>query len=167
MPEKDSHCSYCGQPFAPDQPWPRHCAACGQVTYRNPTPVAVVLLPVDSGLVVIRRGSGNERGVGQLGLPGGYLDYNETWQAGAARELFEETGLTIEPEELREVRVLSGGHATVLIFGLARPRALAELPPFQPNSEATERLIISRPVPLTFDTHTLVVREYFEGRFTS
>jgi ADP-ribose pyrophosphatase YjhB (NUDIX family) len=166
MPEKNSHCSYCGQPFAPDQPWPRRCAACGQVTYRNPTPVAVVLLPVDGGLVVIRRGSGNERGVGQLSLPGGFIDYNETWQAGAARELFEETGVTIGSEELQEVRVLSGGHATVLIFGLARPRTLAALPPFQLNSEATERLIIHHPVALAFDTHTQVVREYFEGRFT-
>ena len=58
----------------------------GNTTYRNPTPVAVVLVPVDDGLLVIRRGAGNERGVGQLGLPGGYIDFaDENWQAGAAR----------------------------------------------------------------------------------
>lgn len=165
MPEKNSHCSYCGNPFAPDQPWPRQCARCGQVTYRNPTPVAVVLLPVDDGLLVIRRGSGNERGVGELGLPGGFIDYGERWQEGAARELFEETGVVIDPDELREVRVMNGGTATVLVFGLAQPRTRSDLPPFQPSSEATERLVITKPQTLAFDTHTQVAREYFEGRF--
>lgn len=166
MPEKNSHCSYCGHPYTPGQSWPRHCQSCGQVTYRNPTPVAVVLLPVDEGLLVIRRGAGNERGIGQLGLPGGYIDFDdENWQTGAARELFEETGLKIDPAEIREVRVFSGGHATVLIFGLAQPRTLADLPPFQSSSEATERLIITRPERMAFDTHSQVVREYFEGRY--
>lgn len=167
MGEKNSHCSYCGHAFEADQGWPRHCQNCHKTTYRNPTPVAVVLLPVDNGLLVIRRGAGNERGVGQLGLPGGYLDYNETWQQGAARELFEETGMVIDPAEVREVRVLNGSTGTVLIFCLARPRTQADLPAFEVNSEATERLVITEPVPMAFDTHAQVVREYFEGRYNS
>src|SRR3954467_1020697 len=115
MGEKNSHCSYCGHAFDPDQAWPRHCHNCGKTTYRTPTPVAVVLLPVDNGLLVIRRGAGNERGIGQLGLPGGYMDYNETWQEAAARELFEETGMVIDPDEVREVRVMNGSAGTVLV----------------------------------------------------
>lgn len=166
MAEKNSHCSYCGNAFEPDQSWPRRCANCGNITYRNPIPVAVVLLPVDEGLLVIRRGAGNENGVGLLGLPGGYIDYaDENWQAGAARELWEETGVKIDPAEVREVRVFSGGHGTVLIFGLAKPHTLSDLPPFETSSEAAERLVITGPEPMAFDTHTQVVREYFEGRY--
>src|SRR5690606_33625987 len=56
MYQKDSHCSYCGRPFRPDAPWPRICTHCGRTTYRNPLPVAVVLLPIDDeGLLVVRR----------------------------------------------------------------------------------------------------------------
>src|SRR4029078_3947855 len=41
-----SYCSYCGSAFAAEQPWPRECAACGNITYRNPLPVAVAVVPV-------------------------------------------------------------------------------------------------------------------------
>ncbi|MBI1877066.1 MAG: hypothetical protein HYR94_02315 [Chloroflexi bacterium] len=69
--QKNSHCSYCGSPFAESQPWPRACVRCGNVTFRNPAPVAVVLLPVEDGLLVIRRGIEPQRG--QLALPGGFI----------------------------------------------------------------------------------------------
>lgn len=166
MVERNSHCSFCGNAFAPGQPWPRVCANCKNISYHNPVPVAVTLVPVDDGLLVVRRGAGNEAGVGLLGLPGGYIDYDDAnWQAAAAREVWEETGLRIDPAEVHEVRVFSGGRGTVLIFCLAKPRATADLPPFKANSEATERLVITRPEPMAFDTHSQVVREYFEGRY--
>src|SRR3954453_10021578 len=49
MPRKDAHCSHCGHAFVADAGWPRTCAGCGTVSYRNPTPVAVVIQPVDDG----------------------------------------------------------------------------------------------------------------------
>ncbi len=86
MAERHSHCSWCGSPFASDQPWPRLCRACGHTSYLNPLPVAVVLLPVGAGLVVIRRNTEPRKGT--LTLPGGYIDYGETWQQAAGREAF-------------------------------------------------------------------------------
>ena len=38
-------------------------------------------------------------------MPCGYLDYNETLKEAAARETFEETGLTIDPKKLRLVYI--------------------------------------------------------------
>ena len=43
MPAKNSHCSFCGAPFAPGAPWPRKCGACGNTSFLNPAPVAVLL----------------------------------------------------------------------------------------------------------------------------
>src|SRR5258706_11608181 len=122
MFKKNVHCSYCGNAFGEGQRWPRRCAACGNISYLNPTPVAVVLLPVDGGLLMVRRSIPPH--VGKLALPGGYINLGETWQAAGARELLEETGIAIDSQELRVLRVLSAPEGMILIFGLARPRSL-------------------------------------------
>jgi 8-oxo-dGTP diphosphatase len=37
-----------------------------------------------------------EHGTGTWSVPGGYLEFRETWEQGAKREVLEETGLAIE-----------------------------------------------------------------------
>lgn len=102
MLKKNSHCSYCGEPFGGDQPWPRMCAHCGNTSFLNPAPVSVILIPVDDGLLFVRRGI--EPRKGKLTLPGGFANFGEAWQAAGAREVLEETGLVISPDEIREFR---------------------------------------------------------------
>jgi ADP-ribose pyrophosphatase YjhB (NUDIX family) len=161
MSRKFAHCGYCGRAFEPDQAWPRTCAGCNEISWRNPLPVVVTLVPVDNGLLCVRRTI--EPRVGWLSLPGGFLDDGESWQAGCVRELFEETNVRIAPGEIELFRVLSPDPpwGYVLIFGLARPRTEKELPPFTGNSESSERLILTAPEELAFPTHTQVVAEYF------
>jgi 8-oxo-dGTP pyrophosphatase MutT (NUDIX family) len=158
---RNSHCSYCGHPFVADQPWPRLCASCGVTSFVNPIPVAVCLLPVDGGLLCMRRAI--PPGQGKLALPGGYIDLNETWQQAAARELFEETGIIIDPAEIEHFRTHSSmlGDGVLLIFGRAQPRTWASLPPFVPTNESSETVRITGPLELAFPLHTQVVREYF------
>ena len=160
MSKKNSHCSYCGHAFEVDQVWPRVCAACGSTSFLNPVPVAVVLIPIDLGLLVVRRNIEPQRG--RLALPGGYINYGESWQAAGAREVFEETGLHLNPDHIREFRVRSAPDSTLLIFGLAQPIGLADLPPFVPNEETLEIKVISAPEELAFSLHSEVVREYFK-----
>ena len=164
MPSYRQHtfCSYCGQPFAAGQAWPRRCTHCGQISYRNPLPVSVVLLPVGDGLLAVRRA--HEPACGQLAFPGGFVELPESWQEAGARELLEETGLAIDPAALTVFRVYSAPDGTLLIFGLAPPHSSAELPPFMPTPEASERVILTAPLELAFSLHTRVVREYFEGK---
>ncbi|MBC8076948.1 MAG: NUDIX hydrolase, partial [Chloroflexales bacterium] len=68
MAQKNAHCSYCGAPFAAAAPWPRRCAACGNTSYLNPLPVAVVLVPVGGGVLLVRRAIPPQQGT--LALPG-------------------------------------------------------------------------------------------------
>ena len=79
--------------------WPRTCPQCGETTWSNPLPVAVVLLPVAyddgrTGLVVVRRDIEPFRG--EIALPGGFIETGESWREAAVRELREETGLAAE-----------------------------------------------------------------------
>lgn len=161
MPAKNSHCSFCGTRF-PDIPWPRKCSACDNTTYLNPTPVAVLVLPVDDGVLTVRRAYGSK--AGQLALPGGFIDLGESWQEAAVRELFEETGITVPASSVRDFRVLSAPDGTVLVFGQTDPVKEAELPPFQASSETTERVILRRPEKLAFPHHTTVLNQYFSEK---
>jgi 8-oxo-dGTP diphosphatase len=63
----------------------------------------VALAPVDQAthLLVVRRGSPPFEG--QWALPGGYLEVDEDLATSAARELSEETGLEVDPSELRQL----------------------------------------------------------------
>ena len=158
-PIRNSHCNFCGHTYEPNQPWPRQCASCGRTTYLNPLPVAVILVPVEAGLMLIRRGVAPA--IGKLALPGGYVGQGETWQAAGAREVWEETGLTLDPAQIEDFRVLSAPDNTILIFGIARSHAAAELPVFVPTNETSERVIIYTPQELAFGLHEQVVREFF------
>jgi 8-oxo-dGTP diphosphatase len=58
----------------------------------------------------------NKRGVGtpsnhhKWNVPTGYLDYDETLAEGSCREIWEETGIRLMPEQLKMVRILDTPH---------------------------------------------------------
>lgn len=159
MAQKNAHCSYCGHPFAAGAPYPRACTSCANVTYVNPLPVAVLVLPVDDGVLAIRRGI--EPRKGQLALPGGFIDHGESWRAACARELREETGISVDAETIELFDVHSAPDGTLLVFGVA-PRTLASsLPKFVPTNETSECAVVGEPVDLAFPLHTRVLREFF------
>ena len=151
MHEKHAHCSYCGTRFADKLPWPRRCLACGNKTYVNPLPVVVVLVPVDNGIICVRRNIEPCRGT--LTLPGGYLDCGETWQEGARRELLEETGIDVAAGDIELYEVGNGLDDTLVILGLAAKQPRTCLKPFS-SEETQEVVLIDRPVELGFPLHT-------------
>jgi len=163
MPElyqKNSHCSYCGTALPAKAPWPRRCAHCGNITYSNPLPVSVVLLPIDDGLLLVRRRQ--EPQAGKWALPGGFIETGETWQEAGAREVFEETGYKIDAGGLRLFDTLSAPDGTLLVFGLAPAQSSQSLPPFTPSSETSEAMTATRPMELAFSTHTETADRYWK-----
>lgn len=165
---RTSHCSSCGTRYPADAGWPRRCPACGTFAYRNPLPVAVALLPVrgplGTGLVVIRRSIVPSRG--ELALPGGFIDYGESWQHAVTRELAEETGITADPCDVVLADALTdeaGGY--LLLFGLLPQRDAGELPPSAPTDETEGHRLLPAPRELGFPLHTLAARRWFAGDY--
>lgn len=165
-PTKDRHafCGACGEKFAPpDQSVPRRCDRCDTMTYVNPTPVAVLLLPVGDGLLAIRRSIEPHRG--GLALPGGFIDIGESWQAAAVRELREETGIVASASTVNLFAVHSAPDGTLLVFGSAPAIDSEEdLPTFVATPETEELTVVRAPVELAFPLHTKVVTDWFEAR---
>ncbi|MDX1948475.1 MAG: NUDIX domain-containing protein [Pirellulaceae bacterium] len=163
MSDQHRHCGYCGVAFA-SADWPRRCAACGQRTYRNPLPVAVLLVPSQGKLLAVRRGVAPH--VGELALPGGYVNFGETWQEAAAREAGEETGLAIDPRDVRQHLTASTRDGWLIVFGRVPPRVI-DLAAFRPTREASELLLIDRAESLCFPFHRQAAVDFFSERALS
>ena len=169
MTEPNRHCGFCGAAFAPEQDWPRTCYACSNKTYRNPTPVAVMLVPVEGNrLLLVRRNIEPQKG--KLALPGGYIGLGETWQEAGAREVLEETGVVLDAAQIRLFDARSAGN-TILIFGLAPGITAAEVPTGTPPGDETQEIVVGEiPVAsdasgewteLAFPLHTEVAWRFF------
>ncbi|MEX1019100.1 MAG: NUDIX domain-containing protein [Litorilinea sp.] len=161
MLTRDSHCTYCGTAYTDVDGWPRTCAACQQISFRNPVPVTIVLVPVDDGVLVVRRAIEPHRG--KLALPGGYVDFGETWQAAGAREVWEEAGVVVDASGMRPLEVFSAPDNTLIIAGIVPTLSAADLPPFAVNSESSERRVLTEPEPLAFDLHSDLLTRYLNG----
>jgi 8-oxo-dGTP diphosphatase len=128
------------------------------MTYRNPAvTVDCVVFDARDRLLLIRRK--NPPFAGQFALPGGFVDYGETTEAAARRELKEETGLTAR--ELRLVGVYSSpqrdprGHTV----GIACLASIEEAKPVAGDDAAEAEFRADwRDLDLAFD-HDEIVRD--------
>lgn len=158
MNRSHTHCPDCGAPL-PETDWPRTCRECENTHFLNPTPVAVLIQPVDGGVLTVRRDIPPHRG--ELALPGGYIDLGESWEEAAARELREETGIEVDPEDVEAFEVESAPDGTVLIFGRAPYRSSDVIPDECPSDEVSEIVVVHEPRELGFSLHTSVQAQWF------
>ncbi|MBI3874953.1 MAG: NUDIX domain-containing protein [Verrucomicrobia bacterium] len=89
------HCPKCGASASPPKAGtPFACGACGFVYFFNPAIATAAIVRRDDGrILLLRRARDPQRG--KLTLPGGFMDYAETGEESVAREVREETGLTV------------------------------------------------------------------------
>lgn len=94
----------------------RYCPACDRIVWQNSRPVAGVVV-VDAGRVLLVERA-TEPDFGTWGVPGGNIEYDEPPDVGAARELEEETGVRVDPDDLELLRadhVTRGGRGLVAV----------------------------------------------------
>lgn len=164
-------CHSCGSPYEPhilgslELP----CHVCGMESYRNPTPVSVVLIPHENGLITVRRNI--EPRKGKLALPGGFIVLGESWRAGGAREAHEEAQVLIEHPDVaiapHMIESIPNG-TQIIIFGHVAVSQKMTVFPFAPNDEATERIVVTRQNfdlyrdEFAFPLHIKAVERYFQ-----
>lgn len=70
-----------------------NCPECGKKfpDHRNPVPTVDVIIELDGGIVLIER----KNPPFGWALPGGFVDYGESFEQAAGREAYEETGLRV------------------------------------------------------------------------
>jgi ADP-ribose pyrophosphatase YjhB (NUDIX family) len=115
-PDTIRFCPLCGaglarQPVGPEKRPEMVCSGCGFIYYMNQKVVAGTIPWQEGRLLLARRAIHPAHG--KWTFPGGYVDWGETVDAGALRETWEETGLTVELGEL--VGVYSYATAPVVI----------------------------------------------------
>jgi 8-oxo-dGTP diphosphatase len=125
LAERFRFCPYCaheleGRADEPDGKSRPTCPACGFVHFQNPKPCAGALVVRDGRVMLGLRS--REPFKGYWDIPGGFMEEDEhPWET-AAREVKEETGLTIRPLELLGMYpdvYGAGGEYTLNIFYIA------------------------------------------------
>ena len=87
-------CSYCGTQNVYeyiDGNYRYHCTHCDTIHYENPKPTATIICMNKNKILLAKRAFNPAKG--EWGLPGGFMELNETLYEAASRELKEETNL--------------------------------------------------------------------------
>ena len=112
-----------------------HCPACRLVLYENPAPTVSAVLERDGRVLLTRRGI--EPRLGMWDTPGGFIEAGEEPAEALRRELLEETGLTIEVDDVLGIYPdrYGDGAPTLNVFYTARVTGGGE---GEPRDDVTE-----------------------------
>ncbi len=99
-------CPQCGGPLEKrllkaGEPERLVCRACGFVFYIDPKLATIAVVPLDGGVVMVRRGI--DPGYGLWVVPGGFVDVGELVEEAVVRETLEETHLQVRVEQLLNI----------------------------------------------------------------
>lgn len=135
-----------------------HCEGEIQV-YRNPVPTVDIIIEIENKIVLIER----KNPPFGWALPGGFVDYGESFETAALREAKEETGL--EVTDLRQFHTYSDPsrderfHTASTVF-----TGKAEAHPVAGDDARQAALFTQQTLPeLVFD-HALIVSDYFKAK---
>ncbi|MFB6197822.1 MAG: NUDIX hydrolase [Halobacteriaceae archaeon] len=126
------YCPYCGEHLPDPNGEGGVCPRCDEVVLKQPVSAAEAIVVDESSVLCIKRAAG--RNVGTWGFPGGHVEPGEHPRDAAARELAEETGLTLPAEQLQFLSTLSernddGSAYLTHVYAIARGTTSGELTP--------------------------------------
>ncbi len=133
------------------------CTACGSIFYLGPKLSAIAVIPMDAGVVMVRRSI--QPGYGLWVLPGGFVDPGEVVEEVVVRETQEETCLIVHP--LRLINIYSYKNHHIVIAAYLTKYVSGKLAPGDETLEA--RVFGLKEIPwseIAFSTTKEVLREY-------
>lgn len=136
------------------------CSRCSFVHWNNPKPVTITLIPSGKGIVMVRRK--NNPAAGSWALPGGYIEAHESPEQGAIREVYEETGLTVQIDKLFGAFVPPSGANEIILIYLAKPVCESPIA----GDDADDARVFTQdklPAPIVFKLHQFVIDSHFAG----
>ncbi len=138
-----------------------HCHGCKKFThYDNPKGVSVLLIPMDGGIVFVKRKVAPR--AGKYALPAGFINKGEGPRQAGTREGLEETGLVVEiVRTLAELPVPGGNQ--FLIFYEAKVVGGA----LKAGSDALEVGVYpfdAPPSEIAFPLHDQVIKDWIAAR---
>ena len=159
------YCPICGHKLGEREEGGRlrqACDNCGYVHYVNPVPAVGILIEMDGGVVLIRRGQAPHKG--EWTLPSGFIEADESAEDAAVREAEEETGLKVEIIEMAGINSFPEGPpmSGIMIFYRAKPVGGT----LQGGDDAVEaRVFQVGEIPrIPFRTHREVIAEWLGKR---
>jgi 8-oxo-dGTP diphosphatase len=141
------------------------CPACSFVLYRNPVPGVGLLVEMEGGIALVRRGQ--PPFVGRWALPAGFIEEDESVEQAAVRECKEEIGLDVQLVELFGVYSFPEGpvQSGIIIFYRARPVGGA----LRAGDDAQSVAVFppdGLPEDVAFRTHREVLARWVQSRST-
>lgn len=138
-----------------------HCLHCNTIHYENPKPTSTLICVKENKLLLVKRAV--EPGKGLWGLPGGFIELNETPDEGAIRELKEETNLdAVVNCQLGYTCHYNTMHGDILL--LAFLMYVNDYSKMKAGDDADDAKLFSLDnLPkLAFESHEKIVQLYFE-----
>jgi molybdenum cofactor cytidylyltransferase len=137
------------------------CPQCNLTHFSDPKVVAAVVVEIDGKIVLQRRAI--DPGMGLWTFPGGFVDRGELLPEAAAREVAEEVGLHVEPDDLELLGVYTlRGDWVVLVAYRARADGQS---PTRGDESSDVRLFAPDDVPsLAFARDPLILAEWRRRR---
>ena len=160
--EPKTHCHFCGDVLTRRLVEGRerlYCRACARPIYENPVPATCMVVVNSSNQVLLVKRSVDPK-KGMWCLPGGFIELGESPEAGALRELAEETGLHGSIDTLLGVCTTpSVQYVSVLMVGYLITDTHGVLAAGDDASQVRWFSIDELP-PIAFDSHRRFVDQY-------
>ncbi len=136
------------------------CSSCDFVHWDNPKPVTATVIPLESGIVLVKRRV--EPFVDDWCLPGGFIEAAEHPAEAACREVLEETGLQVRVSRLLDAGAPGRGINVIILFYEAHPIG-GNLSAGDDASEVRSFRFEELPTNIAFDLHRRVIHSWFES----